>query len=67
LPTLLRLADVLGVPPAQFVDVDDGPVTLNELDARVGELAARVEALAQSLRSLERKLDEPPVRNAAQS
>jgi hypothetical protein len=67
LPTLLRLADVLGVPPAQFVEADDGSVTLNELDARVGELAARVEALAQSLRSLERKLDEPPVRNAAQS
>ena len=67
LPTLLRLADILGVPPTQFVGVDDGPVTLNELDIRIGELAARVEALAQSLRSLERQLDAPPVRNAARS
>ena len=52
LQTLLRLADVLGVPQGYFVEVDDSVATLNELRERLDELAARVDALARALDAL---------------
>lgn len=55
LPTLLRLADVLGVPHAYFVDVEDSPAMLDVL-ARVDELAARVDTLDRALSSIEQEL-----------
>jgi transcriptional regulator with XRE-family HTH domain len=51
LQTLLRLADVLGVPPGYFVEPEDSVETVNDLRARVDELAARVDALARALAS----------------
>jgi transcriptional regulator with XRE-family HTH domain len=56
LPTLLRLADVLGVPQAHLVDADDAPVTMNELHARLEELTARVDDLARAVTSHEEAL-----------
>jgi transcriptional regulator with XRE-family HTH domain len=53
LQTLLRLADVLGVPHGYFVDVDDSLTTLDELRARMDDLAARVESLAGALDALQ--------------
>jgi transcriptional regulator with XRE-family HTH domain len=53
LQTLLRLADVLGVPQGYFVDVDDSLTTLDELRARMDDLAARVESLARALDALQ--------------
>ena len=53
-----------------IVDVPEIRALIDEtrrLAGTIREHAARVEALAQSLRSLERQLDEPPVRNAARS
>ena len=55
LQTLLRLADVLGVPHGYFVDVGDSLTTLNELRERVDALAAQVDALSRALAAL------PPV------
>jgi transcriptional regulator with XRE-family HTH domain len=49
LQTLLRLADVLGVPHGYFVEVEDSLATLNELRERMDDLAARVESLARAL------------------
>ena len=49
LQTLIRLADVLGVPQGYFVEVEDSVATLNELRERLDELAARVDALARAL------------------
>src|SRR2546423_12239445 len=40
LQTLVRLADVLGVPQGYFVEVDDSVATLNELRERLGRLVA---------------------------
>ena len=53
LQTLLRLADVLGVPEGYFVDVEDSLTTLDELRERMDDLAARVESLARALESLQ--------------
>jgi transcriptional regulator with XRE-family HTH domain len=58
LPTLLRLADVLGVPHAYFVDVEDSPAMLDDLLARVDELTARVDTLGRALSSIEQELVE---------
>ena len=52
LQTLLRLADVLGVPQGYFVEVDDSVATLHELRERLDELGARVDALARALDAL---------------
>ena len=52
LQTLLRLADVLGVPQGYFVEVDDSVATLNELRERLDELAARVDALSRAIDAL---------------
>jgi transcriptional regulator with XRE-family HTH domain len=52
LETLVRLADVLGVPQGFFVEVDDSVATLNELRERVDELASRVDALSRALAEL---------------
>jgi transcriptional regulator with XRE-family HTH domain len=54
LQTLIRLADVLGVPQGYFVGVDDSLATLNELRERLDELAARVDALSRALDALPR-------------
>ena len=54
LQTLIRLADVLGVPQGYFVEVDDSLATLNELRERLDELAARVDALSRALDALPR-------------
>src|SRR5256885_12584602 len=51
--TLLRLADVLGVPQGYFVDVEDSLATLKELRERLDDLAARVDALAHTLDGLQ--------------
>jgi len=53
LQTLLRLADVLGVPHGYLVDVDDSITTLDELRERMDDLAARVESLARALDALQ--------------
>lgn len=53
LQTLLRLADVLGVPHGYFVDVEDSLTTLDELRERMDDLAARVESLARALDALQ--------------
>jgi transcriptional regulator with XRE-family HTH domain len=52
LQTLIRLADVLGVPQGYFVEVEDSVATLNELRERLDELAARVDALARAIDAL---------------
>jgi transcriptional regulator with XRE-family HTH domain len=52
LKTLIRLADVLGVPHGYFVEVEDSLATLNELRQRIDELATRVEALARAVDAL---------------
>jgi transcriptional regulator with XRE-family HTH domain len=52
LQTLLRLADVLGVPQGYFVEAEDSVATLNELRERLDELAGRVDALARALDAL---------------
>jgi transcriptional regulator with XRE-family HTH domain len=49
LQTLLQLADVLGVPQGYFVEPEDSLETINDLRARVDELAVRVDALARAL------------------
>jgi len=54
LQTLIRLADLLGVPQGYFVEVDDSLATLNELRERLDELAARVDALSRALDALPR-------------
>jgi len=54
LQTLLRLADVLGVPQGYFVEGDDSLATLNELRVRLDELAERVDALSRALDALPR-------------
>ncbi len=53
LQTLLRLADVLGVPQGYFVEIEDSLATLNDLRERMDDLAARVDALARALASLQ--------------
>jgi transcriptional regulator with XRE-family HTH domain len=53
LQTLLRLADVLGVPHGYFVDVEDSLTTLDELRERMDDLAARVESLSRALDALQ--------------
>jgi transcriptional regulator with XRE-family HTH domain len=50
LPTLMRLADILGVPHAYFVDREIAPGTLDSLRAQVDELSARVDMLERALR-----------------
>ncbi len=54
LQTLLRLADVLGVPQGYLVEPEDSLATLNDLRERVDDLAARVDALARALAPLQR-------------
>lgn len=56
LQTLIRLADVLGVPEGYFVESGDSLGTLTELRERVDELARRVDALARAIAEL------PPAR-----
>lgn len=56
LPTLLRLADVLGVPHAHLLEAEEAPVTMNDLRARVNELTARVDDLTRALRTIENEL-----------
>jgi len=53
LQTLLRLADVLGVPPSYFVEPEDSVATVNDLRELVDELTARVDELARALASQE--------------
>jgi transcriptional regulator with XRE-family HTH domain len=62
LQTLLRLADVLGVPQGYFVEVEDSLTTLDELRERMDDLAARVESLARALDALQ---SAPPDRRRA--
>jgi transcriptional regulator with XRE-family HTH domain len=52
LQTLVRLADVLGVPHGYFVEVEDSLATYDELRERIDELAARVDSLARALDEL---------------
>jgi len=60
LQTLLRLADVLGVPHGYFVEVDDALATITELRQRIDELAARVDSLARALEALARAPSDTP-------
>jgi len=60
LQTLLRLADVLGVPPSHFVEPEDSVATVNDLRELVDELTARVDALARALASQELAQPETP-------
>ncbi len=55
--TLIRLADVLGVPQGYFVEAEDSVATLKELREKLDELAARVDALSRALDAL------PPARS----
>jgi hypothetical protein len=59
---LLRLADVLRVPHAYLVDVEDSLAMLDDLHARVDELTARVDTLDRALSSLEQELVEREAR-----
>ena len=52
LQTLLRLADVLGVPHGYLVEDDESLATLSDLRERIEELSARVDALARALSEL---------------
>jgi transcriptional regulator with XRE-family HTH domain len=52
LQTLLRLADVLGVPHGYLVEGDDSLATLTELRRRIDELAERLDALARAVNEL---------------
>jgi len=47
--TLLRLAEVLGVPNGYFVEPEDSLATMTDLRERVDELTGRVNDLAQDL------------------
>jgi transcriptional regulator with XRE-family HTH domain len=47
--TLLRLAEVLGVPHGYFVEPEDSLATMTDLRERVDELAGRVDDLARDL------------------
>lgn len=49
LNTLLRLAEVLGVPHGYFVEPEDSLATMTGLRERVDELTGRVDDLAQDL------------------
>jgi transcriptional regulator with XRE-family HTH domain len=60
LQTLLRLADVLGVPQGYLVEVDDSLATINELRQQVDALAARVDSLARALDALARARADTP-------
>jgi transcriptional regulator with XRE-family HTH domain len=53
LQTLLRLADVLGVPQTYFIEPEDSLANLDDLRARVDELTARVDALARAVETQE--------------
>jgi transcriptional regulator with XRE-family HTH domain len=59
LPTLMRLADVLGVPHAYLLEAEEAPVTMNDLRAQVNELTARVNDLTRALRTIENELFAP--------
>jgi transcriptional regulator with XRE-family HTH domain len=59
LATLLRLADVLGVPESYFVDTDGSFSTFNDLREQLEELSARVDELARVVASLEGAQHEP--------
>ena len=52
LPTLVRLADVLGVPQSYFVERDDPVVAMTDLRLQLEELTARVDALAAAVAAL---------------
>jgi transcriptional regulator with XRE-family HTH domain len=52
LQTLLRLADVLGVPQGYFVESTDSLATLTELRERIDALVERVDVLGQKLAEL---------------
>jgi transcriptional regulator with XRE-family HTH domain len=56
LPTLLRLADVLGVPHAYLLESEEAPVTMNDLRVQVNELTARVNDLTRALRTIENEV-----------
>jgi len=53
LQTLLRLADVLGVPHGHFVEAEDSVATVAELRDEIDNLTARVEALTHAVGALE--------------
>jgi transcriptional regulator with XRE-family HTH domain len=60
LQTLIRLADVLGVPQGYFVEINDSLATLDELRERIDDLAERVDALARALAALPRAPSDTP-------
>ena len=49
LPTLLRLADILGVPEGYLVEPESSLEGLQDLTQRVDELTERVEALTREI------------------
>jgi transcriptional regulator with XRE-family HTH domain len=70
LQTLLRLAEVLGVPHSYFIEAEDSLTAVADLRARVDELAAHVEALTRALAALEgtsQERREPPLRQVVGS
>jgi len=60
LQTLLRLADVLGVPDGYLIGNADSLATLTELRERIDDLAQRVDALARTLAELSDAPDAAP-------
>ena len=60
LQTLIRLADVLGVPQGYFIEISDSLATLDELRERIDDLAERVDALARALAALPRAPSDTP-------
>jgi transcriptional regulator with XRE-family HTH domain len=53
LGTLMRLADVLGVPQSYFVETEDEQATLEDLSLRVEELAAKQDAILEALQGVQ--------------
>lgn len=62
--TLRRLAAVLDIPPATFLDVE-GEVTLSDLRDRLAEVTARLDRLSAALDELVREDDEPSPRSGS--
>ena len=70
LQTLLRLADVLGVPHSYLIEADDSVTTIADLRDRVDELTGLVEALTHAVAALEdpsQERREPPLRQVVGS